>query len=447
MGRLFFWAGHGEWEGSWHDAGTVTLETATGQEMILLRDVVVLELRRRSLEVFSVPDNLSLRQTIDWINEHSRQGDVAIEIHANLSSNVELRGATVFYIAKNLQRQQDAELVLKGYLQRVPEMLSHGVEPDTATGIGHLAFCRQVFIPSLLLEVGFLSNPDDLHLLQIRREEVALGLADGLEAWVKETELRPINNYPVINLKINGEEHADSGILVKGNFYIPIDVVDIFDIDPALVESRLLRYHNVVFIRATDLRDHNIEVGWEVDTQTLTLLERSHIYEGLGKIMGRGLTTASQLVNFLRSKNELALSNFPHLTQFYVDEAQIESVNHDVAFCQMCLETGFLNFGGDAKPEYYNFAGMGAVSVGKPGLSFPDARTGVRAHIQLLKGYASKEPLVQTPVKENLRLQFIKRGIAPTVHELSRRWASDPLYAEKLINLQRQLYEEVAVRF
>jgi hypothetical protein len=90
-----------------------------------------------------------------------------------------------------------------------------------------------------------------------------------------------------------------------------------------------------------------------------------------------------------------------------VQEAAAEGVNHDLAFCQMCLETNYLNFGGAAKPEQFNFADMGIISPTNSGISFPDARTGIRAQIQHLKAYGSTEPINPHLVQENLRFRFV----------------------------------------
>jgi len=114
-----------------------------------------------------------------------------------------------------------------------------------------------------------------------------------------------------------------------------------------------------------------------------------------------------------------------------VQEAPAEGVNHDLAFCQMCLETNYLNFGGAAKPEQFNFADMGIISPTNSGISLPDARTGIRAPIQNLKAYGSTEPINQPLVQENVRFRFVKRGLAPTVNELAGRWNSDLLYGQK----------------
>jgi N-acetylmuramoyl-L-alanine amidase len=201
MGRIFISAGHGGMEEGGRDPGAIVADTTEAQEMILLRDQVVPELRSRGFEVLSVPDDLSSSQSIQWINSRARPSDVALEIHADAFSNPNARGATVFYIANNTERKNHSELMLLALVRRLPQLPNQGAKPDTATGIGRIAFCRDTVLPSLLMEVGFLSNPDDRFLIQNRRRDMALGLADGLAAWSRKvsdtgTPNSPDDNYP-----------------------------------------------------------------------------------------------------------------------------------------------------------------------------------------------------------------------------------------------------------
>ncbi|MBE9180804.1 N-acetylmuramoyl-L-alanine amidase, partial [Oculatella sp. LEGE 06141] len=183
MARIFISAGHGGLEGGVVDSGVIAGGTTEAREMILLRDLIVAELRSRRYEVLAVPDDLSMSQTLSWINVRAQPGDVALEIHTDSFNNPSVRGATVYYIANNDQRRSHAELLLFSLLRRLPQLPSRGAKPDTATGTGTLAFCRQVVPPSLLMEVGFLTNPDDRQLLQTRRQDYAVGIAEGLAAW------------------------------------------------------------------------------------------------------------------------------------------------------------------------------------------------------------------------------------------------------------------------
>ena len=105
----------------------------------------------------------------------------------------------------------------------------------------------------------------------------------------------------------------------------------------------------------------------------------------------------------------------------------------------MCIETGFLRFGGDIRPEQNNFAGLGTVGGGTEAASFDSPRLGVRAHIQHLKAYASLEPLVQDAIDP--RFRFVTRGVAPLINQLSGRWSADIEYGDKLMAMLKRLYE------
>ena len=106
----------------------------------------------------------------------------------------------------------------------------------------------------------------------------------------------------------------------------------------------------------------------------------------------------------------------------------------------MCLETGWLSFGGLVKPEMHNYCGLGAISAEQPGVRFETEQLGVRAHIQHLHAYATTEDV---PLKNALidpRYKWVlPRGKAPTVRELAGTWAADPEYGRKLDGLLSRL--------
>ncbi len=450
MARIFLSAGHGGQELGRVDRGIIAGGTTEAQEMILLRDLVASEVRSRNVEVLSVPDDLSAVQTVAWINVRTRPGDVALELHANAAANPAVRGATVYHIANNEERRADARLLLQALLRRVPQLADPqgDVKPDTATATGRLMFCRDVIPASLLMEVAYLTNPEDRFLLQNRRQDIAAGIADGLVAWVRNTALPPVPSpspsptpptvtYPEIGININNRIYPEAGILVNGNSYIPVDLVDRLGIDLTQADLRRITYQGVVYVKAIDVRDYNISVSWDNPNRTVVLYSSLKICPGdIDRIMSHGNTTEVQMELFLRENNSAALNAFPNIATLYRQEGTIEGVNYDIAFCQMCLETNYLRFGGELQPSYNNFAGLGGVG----GLArFPSARIGVMAHIQHLKAYASTEPLVQEKVDP--RFDFVNRGIAPLVGMLSGRWAADLDYGAKIMALVRRLYE------
>jgi N-acetylmuramoyl-L-alanine amidase/Mannosyl-glycoprotein endo-beta-N-acetylglucosaminidase len=449
MGRIFISAAHGGKEAGGIDPGSIAGGTTEAREMILLRDLIVTELRSRSFEILSVPDDLSAAGTIAWINSRGRRGDVALEINADAANSPAVRGASVFYIASNNERKSNSELLLVGLLRRVPQLPNRGVKPDTDSGLGRLAFCRQTSLPALLMQVGFLSSPEDRSLLQNRRRDFALGIADGLASWSRVIDPSPENppeaNYPPINININGQKYSEQGVLINGNAYIPIDLVDRLRIDLSKAPNvRRITYQKVVYVKAVELRDFNVAVSWDAATRTVTLRSNLVICTGqIDRVISNGYTSEIQLQLFLRNNNENALVKFPDIPKLYREEASTEGVNYDIAFCQMCLETGFLRFGGDVKPEQNNFAGLGSIGGGSEAASFESARIGVRAHIQHLKAYASLEPLVNEVVDP--RFRFVTRGIAPLIDQLSGRWSADLDYGVKITAMVKRLYESAGL--
>lgn len=142
-------------------------------------------------------------------------------------------------------------------------------------------------------------------------------------------------------------------------------------------------------------------------------------HPGETEIMGSSIATAEQLKALLLYMNPQA-AGYAHLADIFLEEGKKEGVRGDGAFCQSLIETGYFKFGGDVRPEQYNYAGLGATG-GVPGLYFADERTGIRAQIQHLKAYASTEVLCQDCVDP--RYKYVKKGCATTFEQLAGRWA------------------------
>ena len=156
-------------------------------------------------------------------------------------------------------------------------------------------------------------------------------------------------------------------------------------------------------------------------------------------ISSKGKLSANQLSSFLTTNNPALNPAYAlRMATVYVEEAADEGINADVAFSQMCLETGFLKFGGDVLPVQNNFCGLGTTGDGVQGFYFSDMRAGIRAHIQHLKAYASNNNLVN-PIVDN-RFKYVKRGSAPNVHKLTGKWASDKNYGEKINSLMDKMF-------
>ena len=179
------------------------------------------------------------------------------------------------------------------------------------------------------------------------------------------------------------------------------------------------------------------------------------IVAGNYTIMGQSTVTVDQLVNYYKKSGhvypseELAKGGAALLEQFcqiYYEEAQTEGVRVEVAFTQAMKETGWLKFGGIVQVNQFNFAGIGALDGNTTGncASFPDVRTGVRAQIQHLKAYASKDNLNNACVDP--RFHLVKRGSAPYVEWLGVQenpngvgWATAKNYGQNIVDMIKKL--------
>ncbi|QEN05459.1 hypothetical protein EW093_12290 [Thiospirochaeta perfilievii] len=169
---------------------------------------------------------------------------------------------------------------------------------------------------------------------------------------------------------------------------------------------------------------------------TLLLLV-STIYGVNDKIYSQGSSSVDTLAQFLSQGNgALGEELVYEFATIYIEESKIEGINWDIAFVQMCLETGFLRYGGLVESGQNNFCGLGSFD-NKQGASFPTIREGVRAHIQHLKAYSSTEDLNRELLDP--RFHFVERGSALDVHDLTGRWATDPKYGIKLVSLLQRV--------
>ena len=121
--------------------------------------------------------------------------------------------------------------------------------------------------------------------------------------------------------------------------------------------------------------------------------------------------------------------------------AKAEDVNAYFVLAQQLLETGNLKFeNSSVKPEYYNFAGLGATDSKPNPNKFFSNYEGQLAQVQHLKGYATTDPLKEECKDQRFTLLMNKRGTAVNAAELSNKWASNSSYGELLAEMYNQFH-------
>ena len=154
----------------------------------------------------------------------------------------------------------------------------------------------------------------------------------------------------------------------------------------------------------------------------------------------RAVLTAKQLADYVAASRLRPRLTVPldELAQLYLDEGENAGVRGDVAFAQSILETGGFATSRAAPvlDDDNNFAGIGGATSCKHGFYFPDAETGVRAQMQLLRIYVDPD-LTETTFKqailhaEMLKLGF--RGKVQTWWDLWGTWATGALYGQRAV--------------
>ena len=104
-----------------------------------------------------------------------------VSIHINSATAVEASGTEVYYSEENngdeygVTSQELAENVLDG-------MLKYMKSGDRGVRMANWAVTRRANMPAILLEVGFISNEDELRMMctSSYQEKVAKGIAEGI---------------------------------------------------------------------------------------------------------------------------------------------------------------------------------------------------------------------------------------------------------------------------
>ncbi|MGZ6885976.1 MAG: glucosaminidase domain-containing protein [Acidimicrobiia bacterium] len=214
----------------------------------------------------------------------------------------------------------------------------------------------------------------------------------------------------------------------------------------AAADRQKLRFHRLVgdLERALPQRQQELTTAQDSLARARFWLTR---WQSIGAgvdtpIMSGSILSPTELTSWFVGTHRKARITVPmlELAQDYIDEGAAAKVRGDIAFAQSILETGSFYFpdGGQLTPTDNNFAGINACDSCAHGSPFPDARTGVRAQMQLLRVYAdpsfSAASLGVPLVLPNIDHHFLK-GRVPTWNGLTHTWATANAYGDRIISI------------
>lgn len=241
----------------------------------------------------------------------------------------------------------------------------------------------------------------------------------------------------------------DSGVMLKGWQWIGTEWY-YFNGSGAMQTGWLTQGGSRYYLQSDGVMTRGwyyISGEWMYFNSSGVLIEGQALPTDLYTISGTSNVTVKQMAErfeksgFTYPAEELEKGGASTIEEFcgiIVDEAAKENIKPEVVFAQAMLETGWLQFGGDVKIEQFNFAGLGATGGGVHGNSFKDIATGIRAQVQHLKAYCSRDALKQDCVDE--RFQFVNRYSAPFVEWLGQKenpaglgWATGAGYGSRIL--------------
>ena len=157
---------------------------------------------------------------------------------------------------------------------------------------------------------------------------------------------------------------------------------------------------------------------------------------GGNMLMENGRLGKEAIVAFISSRNQaMPRSEIESIVGTYIQEAQFENINHDIAISQMCYATNFLK--AQQRLVTHNYAGLGDSR-------FSDRVTGIRAHIQHLKGYASLERPKGNVVdpRYDVLAKIGVQGTVSTLEGLYLIWAPQSYdYGDKMNTILSDMYQ------
>ena len=168
-------------------------------------------------------------------------------------------------------------------------------------------------------------------------------------------------------------------------------------------------------------------------------------------VIGYTEVTADQLVKIFKNRNLSSdvIKRAERIAPLYINYGKIFNIRADIAWAQMCHETGFLTYGGIVPPSANNFCGLGATGEkDKNGINylynkFATEEFGVIAHYAHLawyyypdhiNGYCS---LTYDPRHSDTHWRYTGDT---TLGFLNGRWAPGRNYTEKIILFANQIY-------
>lgn len=166
MKKLFLIAGH-----SLSDVGACSL-LREADEAIKLRDLVFAKCNPDTTQVFRDDDNSDLAQVVRDVNQVADKGDILLSIHFN-AFNGSARGTEALVYHDVDECTERVAQSLTSEISEVLGTIDRGVKYENQGRHSRLAILNDTKTASILLEVCFVDNKEDVEAYKTKRELIA----------------------------------------------------------------------------------------------------------------------------------------------------------------------------------------------------------------------------------------------------------------------------------
>ncbi|MBK6970136.1 MAG: glucosaminidase domain-containing protein [Candidatus Microthrix subdominans] len=287
---------------------------------------------------------------------------------------------------------------------------------------------------------------DDAELLSSRRRELLRSSGRAHVSRTKEAEMY----VAAAEVQVDELANQRAGKVAEEQTQLEIESGHLGRVE-ALVEERaaaeqaeLARRQSAAQERLTVRKD--LERAGTVSERFVALA-----LDQTTSINGEPLLAAEDLSRWFVADGRRANTTVPieELARLFIEEGRSESIRGDIAFAQSILETGSFSYPsfGQVRGTDNNFAGIGACDSCSNGFGFPDARTGARAQMQLLKIYANPGLTSSQFANPKVRWDPEKlgvRGCCSTWKDLAGVWATNTSYFGQIQTVWNEIVTWVA---
>ena len=167
------------------DSGAVYKDLKEAELDVKIIKYVAPILRQHGLGVLEVPDNLTLVQTIAWINARTDQIDLCLEAHINSGGGTGVEVWHYHDTSPDLIASEELALFVVNALSAETGLKSRGIKDEATNNHGKLGFVHDTKPNAVLAECGFIDGDYEFLKSDQNLERVAKGIARGIVSYLE----------------------------------------------------------------------------------------------------------------------------------------------------------------------------------------------------------------------------------------------------------------------